>query len=143
MDIELVCIGREDFFYRRLERGQEGVHFLHRVDDSTLFSYYTKAKLLVVPSLMEGFGLPLLEAMNLSCPVVSSDTPALREVAHDAVIYFDPKRPESMVSAIEKVLMEPNLRFELLKKGLKRSKQFSWENCIDKTIDVYESCISV
>ena len=140
---ELVCIGRDDFFYKRLEKGQRGVHFLHSIDDSTLFSYYTNARLLVVPSLMEGFGLPLLEAMSLSCPVVSSDTPALREVGGDGAFYVDAKNPDEIAGAVRKVLADKTLQASLRKKGLARSTQFSWEKCIDKTLTVYESSIGV
>jgi glycosyltransferase involved in cell wall biosynthesis len=143
MDIELICIGREDFFYKRLKKNQEGIHFLHGIDDSTLFSYYTNARLLVVPSLMEGFGLPLLEAMSLSCPVVSSDTPALAEIGGDAAFYMNPEEPKKIADAIEKVLKEPDLAEELTRKGLLQSKKFSWENCIEKTIEVYEGSISL
>lgn len=142
-DVELVCVGRDDFFYKKLEKGQSGVHFLHGVDDSTLFSYYTNARLLIVPSLMEGFGLPLLEAMSLSCPVVSSDTPALREVGGDGAFYVDAKSPKEIAAAVEKVLADKTLQASLRKKGLARSMQFSWEKCIDETLKVYESSIGV
>ncbi len=141
--VELVCIGRDDFFYKRLEKCQRGVHFLHSIDDSTLFSYYTNARLLVVPSLMEGFGLPLLEAMSLSCPVISSDTPALHEVGGDAALYVNPKEPAEIARTIEKVLTDKKLLESLRKKGLTRSKQFSWEECVDKTLTVYESSAGI
>lgn len=141
--IDLVCIGRDDFFYKRLEKNQEGVHFLHSIDDSTLFSYYTNARLLVVPSLMEGFGLPLLEGMSLSCPVVSSNTSALKEIGGEAALYFDPNEPDDIVRAIEKVLNEPNISRELKRKGLMRSEKFSWEKCIDNTLEVYESSVGL
>lgn len=142
-NIDLICIGRDDFFYKRIEKGQKGVHFLHGVDDSTLFAYYRNAQVLVVPSLMEGFGLPLLEAMSLSCPVVCSDTPALKEIGGDAVIFFNPKDPKDIVRAIERVLKNQTIREDLIKKGRVRSKQFTWEECVDKTLEVYESSVGI
>jgi glycosyltransferase involved in cell wall biosynthesis len=143
IDVELVCIGRDDFFYKRLEKDQKGVHFLHSIDDSTLFSYYTNAKLLVMPSLMEGFGLPILEAMSLSCPVVCSDTPALREVGGDACLYFDPENTKDIVKNVLRVLTDEDIRKSLIKRGILQSKKFSWQECVDKTLKLYESCDSL
>lgn len=143
-DIELVCIGREDFFYKRFEKkAPKGVHFLHKVDDSTLFEYYTNATIVAMPSLMEGFGLPLLEAMSLSCPVVCSDIAVFHEIGNDAVVYFDAKSPQSISGVIQKVLSDQKLRLDMVKKGLSQSKKFSWEECVRKTLHVYESCNSV
>ncbi len=142
--IDLVCVGRKDFFYERLEKKHpKRVHFLHDVADSALFDYYTNAKLLAMPSLMEGFGLPVLEAMSLSCPVVSSQTEALKEIAGDAALYFDPEQEESIVKNIESVLSKPNVRLEMIRKGKVRAKLFSWRSCVEKTLKVYESCNSI
>lgn len=144
MDIDLVCIGRDDFFYRKYEReNQEGIFILHNIDDSALFEYYTNARLFVMPSLMEGFGLPALEAMSLSCPVISSGTPALREVLDDAALYFDPKKPIEISRTAEKVLKDGEFSSRLVAKGRERSKKFSWKTCVDKTLNIYESCNSV
>ena len=143
MDVDLICIGREDFFYKRLKKNEEGIKFLHNVDDSLLFHYYTNARLLVMPSLMEGFGLPILEAMNLSCPVVCSKSAALSEVGGDAVAYFDSKDSNDLAEKIEKVLQDDTVRKTLVEKGLKRSAQFSWEECVTKTFEVYESSNSL
>ncbi len=99
--------------------------------------------MLVVPSLMEGFGLPLLEAMSLSCPVVCSDTPALKEIGGDAVIFFNPKDPKDIVRAVERVFKNQKIREDLIKKGRARSKQFTWEECVDKTLEVYESSVGI
>lgn len=140
-DIELVCIGKEDYFYQNIEkRDNPGVHFLHNIADSNLSEYYKGALCLVMPSLMEGFGLPLLEAMNLSCPVVVSDTPALREVARDAAIYFNPHNGEDIKDAIVKLLHDKELQQNNIRKGLLRSKEFSWEKAVKETLKVYESC---
>lgn len=141
--IDLVCIGRNDFFYKRIKNNQPGVHFLHDIDDYSLFDYYKGARLFVMPSLMEGFGLPVLEAMSLSCPVVCSNTPALKEICQNAAVYFDPKDPNDLKEKIEKVLSDKELLESLAQKGKKQSEKFSWEECVSETLKVYESCNSV
>lgn len=144
LDIELVCIGRKDFFYEKLEREQHaGVHFLHSIDDSTLFEYYSNARFFVMPSLMEGFGLPILEAMSLSCPILSSNTPALKEIGGDAVIYFDPTSVNDLTDKMFLLLNSYKLPEELIDKGRERSREFSWDACVSKTLQIYESCNSV
>lgn len=143
VDVDLVCIGRQDFFYDKLERNFSDIHFLHAVDDSLLFDYYTNAQLVVAPSLMEGFGLPILEAMSLSCPVVCSDTKAFEEIGGDAVVYFDPKNSEDLSEKIKTVLQDKGLRHDLIKKGRLQGAKFSWDQCVDETLKVYESCNSV
>lgn len=141
--IDLILIGRNDFFYKRINKGIKGVKVLHDVDDSTLFEYYTNARLFIMPSLMEGFGLPLLEAMSLSCPVVSSDTNALKEIGGDACLYFDPKRVEDIEEKIESVLLGKVNTYEMKKRGLVQAEKFSWKSCADKTLKIYESCDSL
>ncbi|MDO8269280.1 MAG: glycosyltransferase family 1 protein [Candidatus Levybacteria bacterium] len=143
VDIDLVCIGRQDFFYEKLERNFSRVHFLHNIDDSELFDYYTNAQLVVAPSLMEGFGLPVLEAMSLSCPVVCSDTKAFAEIGRDAVLYFDPEDTDDLCKKIKTVLQNNEVRNSLIKRGKIRSEKFSWEECVDQTLNIYESCNSV
>lgn len=140
-DIELVCIGKNDYFYQDIKKDDHpGVHFLHSIDDSTLSEYYKGALCLVMPSFMEGFGLPLLEAMNFSCPVVASNTAALKEIAQDAAIYFDPQNREEIKDAILKLLHDKEQRKTNVKKGLLRSREFSWEKAVKETLRVYESC---
>lgn len=144
LDIELVCVGKDDYFYQEIRKEKnEGVHFLSSIADTALSEYYKGALCLVMPSLMEGFGLPVLEAMSLSCPVVASDTPALKEIAKDSAVYFNPHSIEDMKSAILKLLNDKKLREENIKKGLLRSRDFSWEKAVTKTLEVYESCNSL
>lgn len=139
-NIDLVCIGREDFFYKRMKNvAPDNTYFLHDVDDSQLFNYYTNARLFVMPSLMEGFGLPILEAMSLSCPVICSDTPALKEIGGDACLYFNPNNSEMVRETIQKVLSDESIRSSLIVKGKLQAKKYSWKDCVDKTINVYES----
>lgn len=99
--------------------------FLLDCDVSALFH---SATAFVLPSLEEGFGLPLLQAFAAGCPVICSDIPALREVGGNAVLYADPKDPETFKRQILRLIEEPLLREELKKKGKERLKKFSWES---------------
>lgn len=143
-EVDLVLIGKKDYFYETLEENPfPGIYFLHNIEDSKLFEYYRNAHCLVMPTLMEGFGLPLLEAMSLSCPVVSSNTPALKEIGGKACLYFDPKDDNDVKEKIEKIIDNKEIRENLVKNGLIESKRFSWENCAKDTLKLYESCDSL
>ncbi|HEY2581215.1 MAG TPA: glycosyltransferase family 1 protein [Mucilaginibacter sp.] len=109
------------------------------VTDGQLRNLYRNALAFVYPSLYEGFGLPILEAFFNSCPVILSNTSSLPEVAGDAAQYFDPNDEQSITNAIEQVITDNSKRNELKAKGAERLKQFSFENCLQKTIQVYRS----
>jgi len=101
-NISLILVGKEDYFYKRLKEKvkkmglEKYVIFLGEVNDQELGNLYKNAKALVMPSLMEGFGLPGLEAMANKCLVLASDIPSLREVYGNAAIYFDPYNPKDI-----------------------------------------------
>ena len=97
------------------------------------------ASLFVYPSLYEGFGLPILEAMVNSCPVVCSNTTSLPEVAGQAAEYFDPKNPEDISEKMERILFDNYLSKELIGKGIIQSKKFSWRKCAEETLQVYKN----
>jgi len=102
---------------------------------------YSSATLCLYPSLYEGFGLPILEAMACGCPVLTSNISSMPEVAGDAAILVDPYSLEEIMSAIEKVLSDERLRVSLRQKGLERVKHFSWEKAARETLQVYrETC---
>jgi glycosyltransferase involved in cell wall biosynthesis len=98
---------------------------------------YTKAEAYVFPSLLEGFGLPALEAMGYGAPVVSSNTSCLPEVYGDSAHYFDPRDTKDMARAIEEVISNPKLRQELIKKGYKQQAKYSWERMAKQTHQAY------
>ena len=98
---------------------------------------YTKAEAYVFPSLLEGFGLPALEAMGYCAPVVSSNTSCLPEVYGDSAHYFDPRDTKDMARAIEEVISNPKLRQELIKKGYKQQAKYSWERMAKQTHQAY------
>lgn len=105
--------------------------------DSTLNALYQKASAFVYPSLYEGFGLPPLEAMTNSCPVIASNTSSIPEVIGDAGLYFDPNIPEQLIDSIEIVVYSELNRNKLIDLGRERIKLFSWNQCAKKTEEVY------
>lgn len=148
--IHLVFVGKEDYFYKRLKKRVKekdiasSVIFYETISDTDLSLLYQHAIALVLPSLMEGFGLPALEAMANNCLVVASNIPALREVCSDAAEYFDPTDVEDMYRVLHAVLYSDQ-KFIKAKElvGKKLLKKFSWEEMTKQTLRVYESCISL
>ncbi len=116
--------------------GSSGVVWLGYVSDAQLHYLYKKALALVVPSLDEGFGLPVLEAMSLGVPVLCSSWGALREVAQEAALYFHPLSPQQIAETIENFLSSPALREELVQKGKRRVAAFSWDRSAELFLKV-------
>ncbi|MFH1289197.1 MAG: glycosyltransferase family 1 protein [Patescibacteria group bacterium] len=115
------------------------VKLLGFVDDSDLFSLYQKAEAFAFPSLLEGFGLPPLEAMAAGLPVVSSNATCLPEIYGNAAYYFNPLSVSDMAKSIEKVIFDKKLQEELKKRGAKQVKLYSWEKMADETLRIYHS----
>lgn len=111
------------------------------VSDERLIELYQGARLFVFPSLYEGFGLPLLEAMACGCPVISSNASSLPEVAGDAAILVDPRDAEGLSREMGRVLTDEGLRKELRQAGLARAAQFSWDRTARETIAVYRRVV--
>ena len=109
------------------------------VSREELRALYNGATALVMPSLEEGFGLPLLEAMLAGTPVVASDIPAFREVANDAFYSFDPNKVEDLQEAIGRILQDSELRQRLTRLGTERAKRFSWADAARKTLELYQN----
>jgi glycosyltransferase involved in cell wall biosynthesis len=111
------------------------------VPDELLPAVYSQAEVFICPSLYEGFGLPVLEAMACGCPVVCAGTSALPEIAGSAGLLVDPLRPGGWSEAILKLLADKALREKMRKSGLRQSKKFSWEDTARKTLAVYEAAV--
>ncbi len=105
--------------------------------DEQLAMAYRHALALVYPSLYEGFGLPPLEAMSASCPVLSSNSSSLPEVVGDAGIAFDPNDTDAIGEALERIANSADLRKDLIQRGHKRRQLFSWDACVRETLGVY------
>jgi len=99
------------------------------------------ADLFIFPSVYEGFGVPVLEAMASGTPVICSRAASLPEVAGDAAEFFEPSSVDDLAEAIERVLNSPERKAELHQKGLERAKQFSWEECARRHIEVYRKVL--
>ncbi len=147
--LKLVHVGKIDFFYEEVvEYARTKTHlydrikFLGFVSDEELKWVYQSAKLYVFPSLMEGFGLPPLEAMNHGLAVVASDIPVLREVLEDATVYFDPEDPKDIAKVVHEVLSDDAKRKELIRRGNKQIKKFSWERMAQETKKIYEDALA-
>jgi glycosyltransferase involved in cell wall biosynthesis len=110
-------------------------------NEEMLGSLYSNAFCLIYPSLYEGFGLPVLEAMNSNCPVICSNTSSLPEVGGDTVEYFNPRELDSLVDAIKKIINSEKYRNILIKNAFIRSKIFSWEKTAQETFQVYKSLL--
>jgi glycosyltransferase involved in cell wall biosynthesis len=117
---------------------QQAVSFLGRVPLDDLVRLYNASALFVYPSLYEGFGLPVLEAMASGCPVVTSNISSLPEVAGDAAIMVDPTSVDAIADAMAQVLGDAGLGADLRRRGLERAGMFSWERCAQETQAVYE-----
>ena len=109
--------------------------------DLDLVALLNGAAALAFCSTVEGFGLPILEAMACGCPVLTSTLSCMPEVAGDAALFADPYDLEDMARAMRRLLTEPGLAAELSARGLERAKRFTWERAARSTLEVYEECL--
>lgn len=142
-DFKFVIAGKKDCrFYPLLEKKieqlslKEKVVFMGYVPEQDLPSLYSEATALVFPSLYEGFGLPLLEAMGCGCPVITSNLSSLPEVCREAAFYVDPYRVESIAEGIFQVVTKPGLKELLVTKGFERAQCFGWERTAGEILKI-------
>jgi len=124
-----------------LAKGDENIIRLGFVSAEDLVAVYNLATVFILPSLYEGFGLPILEAMACGCPVITSKEGSLKEVAGDAAFYIDAYDVESIVAGIKKVFDDQKLQKELSEKGLEQVKKFSWKKTAEETINAYKGVL--
>lgn len=133
--------GWERVLARAAELGVgSSVTALDDVDDDRLRALYRHAEALIFPSLYEGLGLPLLEAMALEAPVIASDRSSVPEVVGDAGLLFDPDDPEALAECVERLWREPGLRSALVGRGLRRFEEFRWRDTARGVVDVLAAC---
>jgi glycosyltransferase involved in cell wall biosynthesis len=143
-DVVLVVPGNptpygEELARRARARGVgDAVVFPGWVDAADLEGLYRAASCFVFPSLREGFGLPVLEAMARGVPVACSNRSAVPEVAGDAALYFAPDRPEEIADAVARILRDPQLARDLAERGHQRARLFTWARTAEETLAVYE-----
>ncbi len=153
-ELKLVLVGKEDYFYRQIKEiakilnlWQEDsvdspVIFPGYIPDAQLEALYREAMVYVFPSLYEGFGLPPLEAMANSCPVISSDRASLPEILGSAALYFNPEDESDFIKKINNIFEDENLRNKLILDGLEMIKKYSWFECAKNTLSVYSEILN-
>ncbi len=143
-NLELVIVGKKGWLYDEILQKpkhlgiESKVKFLSKVGNDELPIFYKHAICMVLPSLYEGFGLPVLEAMKHGCPVIISDVSSLPEAGGDACLYINPKDVDDIAAKMTSLINDEKLRIELIEKGKKQSAKFSWENTAKQTIKVLE-----
>lgn len=145
-NFDIICFGGGKFIKEEFDRMKKykidfnSIHFFSG-SDKLLVDLYSNAEALIYPSIYEGFGIPILEAMSCGCPVISSNSSSLPEVYGNAALTFSPISYEELMHSLEKITSENNLRKILISKGYKREKEFSWKKCALETSNIYKSLI--
>lgn len=143
-EVQLVIVGKKGWLYEEILAAPEKfgvsnrVKFLDFVDNEDLPDLYKHAEVFVLPSLYEGFGLPVLEAMKEGCPVITSNVSSLPEAGGDAALYVDPENTQDIAKKIDIVLSDEKLRTTMIKKGYAHIKNFSWEKTAKETLNILE-----
>jgi len=147
-DVALVLAGGKGWYYDEIfqrvrERGLEDVvHFPGFIPGPALPHWYRAAEAFVYPSLFEGFGLPVAEALACGTPVICSDAASLLEVTGDAALTFPALETDGLVAALRTLFAQPELAAELVQRGLERSRCFTWERTARETMAVYAAVMS-
>jgi glycosyltransferase involved in cell wall biosynthesis len=144
-DVQLVCVGERLVGNAALHSLcmsagiADRVRSLGWLPETDLIAAYRAATAVVLPSLYEGFGFPMLEAMACGTPVIGSNAASIPEVVGDAGILFDPTNQGELAAAIQSVLDDSSVRESLRERGLRRAKLFTWNRCGELTLNLYRS----
>lgn len=147
-EIELAIVGKKGWLYEEILNApdkfnvSDRVKFLDFITNEDLPLLYKNAKCFVLPSLYEGFGLPVLEAMQYGCPVVTSNISSLPEAGGNAALYVNPEDVDDITKKINRVLEDKELRKEMVKKGYDQVKKFSWEKTARETLKALEELVN-
>lgn len=143
IDHELVLVGNpawksSEIKHAMVDHGlQDRVHFTGYVTEDELVALYNLAHIFVYPSLYEGFGLPVLEAMACGTPVVTSNVSSIPEVAGDAALLVDPQSDSEIKNAIIKLVNNPEFYYTIVQKGIQQANRFAWEETAKQTFGLY------
>lgn len=146
-DSQLVLSGDDDYFWPRLKKWaiyehlSEGVVFTGAIEDSVKDAFLRGAVGYIFPSLSEGFGLPMLEAMQCGCPVLASNKTSLPEIGGSAVHYFDPNNTESLIAVMRDFYTSEEMRKNFITRGYARVNDFSWRTMVKETVKQYSLTI--
>lgn len=146
-DLGLILVGKKTTSHKKneqyfTEKGYKNILFTDFISNEERDWLFTQCTAYVFPSLMEGFGLPGLEAMGHGAPVVSSNATCLPEVYGDAAHYFDPNNTDDMARAINDILTDNALRDTLIRKGHEQITKYSWERMARQTHEVYMNAVA-
>ena len=122
--------------------GKTNIIFTGYIPNGLMQALYNEATAFVFPSLYEGFGIPLLEAMACGCPVISSNASSMPEVCGEAALYFNPSDKLELTKSITRVLTSDSLQSELRNKGLRQAEKFSWEKSAQLLQTIIENIVS-
>ena len=138
-DIDLLVVGDKatSVESNKIKNRQIPVHFLTDIDDSKLSVLYNQASAFIYPSLYEGFGIPLLEAMACGCPIVASRIPSSLEVAGDIAYFFAPDDPAALIDALDEALADGR-NSQRIQAGLAHCQQYSWQKTAAETLALYQ-----
>ena len=140
--LKLVIVGVSGWDNKAVYKTKNpNIIFTGYVPEKDLPIFYGNARLLVYPSLYEGFGIPILEAMHCGCPVITSNISSMPEVAGDAALLVDPYSVEEIKRAVQRLLGDVKLRKKLIDNGYRQASRFSWEKTANETIKVYEKVL--
>lgn len=143
LDYLLVIAGKKAWHFKAILDVVKQLHiekdtiFTDVVDDLSLPFLYSGAEVFVFPSLFEGYGIPVIEAMACGTPVIASKLTSIPEIAEDAAVLIDPLNADEMADSIYRVISDTSLRNELIHKGFEQAKKFSWEKTAKKTLAIY------
>ena len=143
-DLYLLISGRGDSYPSLLKLAREvapegRIAFTGQLNDAGVRMCFDHAEFLAFPSIVEGFGLPVIEAMASGCPVLTSNTSSLVEISGEAALCVDPLDLDALASGMRRLLTDESLRRRLAESGKERSRLFNWRTCAEKTLDVYRN----
>ncbi len=139
----LILVGKKDFFYNKFQQYVQWNKINHiiltgAINDRELYMLYSHAYVFVFPSLIEGFGIPPLEAMRFGVPVLASNRPSMPEILGDAALYFYPDNHNDFINKLNNICIDVNLRRQYTEKGFIREKKYSWDKMARQTHCLYQ-----
>ena len=141
-DLKLVIVGKKGWKYdnimKLIESMETDIIITGYIDEDDKIPIYKLAQIFVFPSLYEGFGMPILEAMAAGTPVITSNISSMPEVAGEAGILVDPFNEDEIFEAYRKILSDKELRREMIQKGLEQAKKFEWKKSVEILEKIYE-----
>ncbi len=141
-DISLVCFGGEKLNNNELLENKSNVKIKQIYgDDKILLNLIDNSLCFINTSLYEGFSIPNIESLFSKCPLICSNIPVFREICGSAALYFDPKNSHDLANCIDEIIYNSDLRKNIIKQSIDRSKIFTWDNCAKKTLEVYNKVI--